>query len=221
MKVCYYHGHWEILPILITAKHSVCDIELECHQGDETTVCPVSQPWQKPKLTDDGLILHGHQSILYYIAPDDLQGSAVKEKSLVQMWMHFVEKEIVPVLYAWVYPIMGRLPFNKQSTEHAKETCCKLLSALDAYLRTCTFLVGERLTLADIVVASALLWPYVMVFEPSFREPYVNLNRWFQTCVNFPAFTSVLGDVPLCKEAYQFKEGCPVKIFVPFGKPQE
>lgn len=38
-----------------------------------------------------------------------------------------------------------------------------MLEVLDAHLRSRTFLVGERVSLADISVACALLWLYKQV----------------------------------------------------------
>ena len=46
---------------------------------------------------------------------------------------------------------------------------------------------------------------YVLqVLEPGIRSPYVNVNRWFVTCINQPQFKSVFGDVILCSKMAQF-----------------
>lgn len=42
------------------------------------------------------------------------------------------------------------------------------------------------------------------VLEPRVRAPYVNVNRWFVTCVNQPEFRAVLGSVELCTKMAQF-----------------
>lgn len=47
-------------------------------------------------------------------------------------------------------------------------------------------------------------WISSQVLEPSFRAPYVNVNRWFVTCVNQPEFSTVLGEVELCSKMAQF-----------------
>lgn len=44
----------------------------------------------------------------------------------------------------------------------------------------------------------------IQVLEPGLRAPYVNVNRWFMTCINQPQFTSVLGEVTLCSKMAQF-----------------
>ena len=42
------------------------------------------------------------------------------------------------------------------------------------------------------------------VLDPSVRAPYVNVNRWFVTCINQPEFRAVLGTVELCTKMAQF-----------------
>ncbi|KAG9340526.1 hypothetical protein JZ751_021346 [Albula glossodonta] len=94
---------------------------------------------------------------------------------------------------AWVYPTMGVADYNKQ----------RVLSVLNEYLLSRTFLVGEAVTLADITVVCALLLLFKQVMEPSMRQGYQNVMRWFCTCVHQPQFSAVLGEVVLCETAAQ------------------
>ncbi|KAM9599653.1 LOW QUALITY PROTEIN: elongation factor 1-gamma [Morphnus guianensis] len=95
-------------------------------------------------------------------------------------------------------------PPPSSATEFAKEEVKRVLGGPGSHLRTQTFLVGERVSLADITVVCALLWLYKQVLEPSFRQPFVNVNRWFVTCLNQPQFKAVLGEVQLCEKMAQF-----------------
>merc|ERR1711874_764344 len=75
---------------------------------------------------------------------------------------------------------------------------------LNDHLLTRTFLVGERLTLADIAVATTMLSLYKQVLDPAFRKPFVNVTRWFTTVVNQPHARAVLGEVTLCTKMAEF-----------------
>jgi len=100
---------------------------------------------------------------------------------------------------------MGIMQFNKQNHERAKDELKHILQLLNNYLRTKTFLVGERITLADIAVASDLLLLFQWIVEPSLREPYPNVTRWFLTLINQKEFQAVLGsDYKLCEKTAQF-----------------
>ncbi|CAH2314037.1 elongation factor 1-gamma [Pelobates cultripes] len=164
---------------------------------------------KKPKyVEEDGLTLHGYECIVFYIALDCLQGVGLREKSLIQLWLRFVEKEVVPLLYVWVYPIIGLLPYYEQATERAKVTFKKVMSVLETHLRTRTYMIGERLSIADVTIVSALVLPYMLVFDPIFRKPYISVNRWFTTCVNNTAFVEALGNVALCEETRHYEGMC-------------
>lgn len=94
-----------------------------------------------------------------------------------------------------------------QTVEKAKSESKRSLKQLDDYLKTRTFLVGERITLADINIASVLLPLYVKLMDAKERGAYTNVTRWLDTLINQPQFKSVLGDVKYCQTAPTFKEG--------------
>ncbi|XP_029470749.1 elongation factor 1-gamma [Rhinatrema bivittatum] len=152
----------------------------------------------------DGFCVFESNAIAHYVANEDLRGSTLEAAAQVLQWVSFADSEIVPPASTWVFPTLGIMQYNKQATEHAKEEVKRVLSVLDAHLKTRTFLVGERVTLADIAVVCSLLWLYKQVLEPSFRQPYGNVTRWFVTCVNQPQFRTVLGDLKLCEKMAQF-----------------
>ncbi|XP_057595489.1 elongation factor 1-gamma-like [Hippopotamus amphibius kiboko] len=60
----------------------------------------------------------------------------------------FADSDTVPPASTWVFPTLGITHRNKQATENAKEEVRRIRGLLDAHLRTRTFLVGERVTLA-------------------------------------------------------------------------
>lgn len=70
------------------------------------------------------------------------------------------EVELLPASTTWVFPCLGLMPFNKSAFENAKQVITKQLELLNAHLLTRTYLVGERITLADISVACTLLRLY-------------------------------------------------------------
>ena len=85
------------------------------------------------------------------------------------------------------------------SYEKAKADLGKGLELLNNHLLDKTYLVNHQITLADIVVASTLLYPFKLVADKNYLKPYGNVVRWFQTCVNQPEFQQVVGQVAMCK----------------------
>jgi elongation factor 1-gamma len=74
------------------------------------------------------------------------------------------------------------------------------LAILDAHLLHRTYLVTEQITMADIVIASALVYPFKLVTDKNFLKNFTNVTRWFTTCVNQPEFIAVIGTVAMCKK---------------------
>lgn len=61
------------------------------------------------------------------------------------------------------------MQFNRANNEQAKEHLNHALQVLNEYLRTRTYLVGERVTLADVTVACDLLHLFQMVGDLRFE----------------------------------------------------
>merc|ERR1712024_415403 len=153
----------------------------------------------------DGVLLTESNAIAYYVANDELRGgSDAAARAQVVQWMSMADSDILPAACTWVFPTMGIMQFNKNATERAKEDVKTALKSLNDHLLTRTFLVGERLTLADIAVATTMLSLYKQVLDPAFRKPFVNVTRWFTTVVNQPNASAVLGQVTLCTKMAEF-----------------
>ncbi|KAJ8946272.1 hypothetical protein NQ318_023122 [Aromia moschata] len=156
--------------------------------------------------TSDGKYLQDSNAIAYFVANDQLRGKNEYDAAQILQWIGFAEGEILPAGCAWVFPILGIIKNNagaQEAFQRAKDDMKASLTVLNSHLLTRTYLVGERITLADIVVACNLLNPYKYVLDPDYRKPFANVNRWFNTLINQVQFKVVLGDVELCSKPAQ------------------
>ncbi len=163
----------------------------------------------------DGLLLNESNAIAFYgngptfsnfvVANykdnTSLLGANKKEKALVQSLIATSDNEFNPIYTAWLYPIFGYAQYNEAATAQAKVNCKRTLAYFNNHLSTRTFLVGDRVTLADIVITCILMGFYKSVFDPEFIGEFKHVTRWFLTCINQPHFKSVLGEVELTKKA--------------------
>lgn len=76
-----------------------------------------------------------------------------------------------------MYPIFEIVPFNAEATERAKADIKKALELLNKHLTYRTYLVGERVSLADIVVSMALYRLYTMVLPPPQTTVKINAHK--------------------------------------------
>jgi len=120
---------------------------------------------------------------------------------LIDQWIDFTVSEVELPSFAWIFPIQGIIPNNPMATKKAQEDIRRVLGILDHHLLTRTYLVGNSVTLADIVLACSLLQLFEMVLDSAVRQEFVNVTRWFVTIVNQPQFKLVCPDVKLCEVA--------------------
>lgn len=78
-------------------------------------------------------------------------------------WMSFVNTDVTSTLAKWGLPLLGLEPYNKKNVDAAIASSKKLFSVFEKHLLKHTFLVTEKLTLADIFVAGELSLGYSTV----------------------------------------------------------
>eukprot|EP00088_Acartia_fossae_P008089 TRINITY_DN1380_c0_g1_i4.p1 TRINITY_DN1380_c0_g1~~TRINITY_DN1380_c0_g1_i4.p1 ORF type:complete len:428 (-),score=141.96 TRINITY_DN1380_c0_g1_i4:135-1418(-) len=153
----------------------------------------------------DGTLLTESNAIAYFVGNDELRGgSAAEARAAVVQWMCWADSDILPASCTWVFPCMGIMQYNKNQTDRAKDDIKKCLEYLNSHLLTKTFLVGERVTLADISVCCTMLSLFKYVLDPAFRKPFMNVTRWFTTVINQPNVKAVIGEFALCTKMAEF-----------------
>ena len=127
-------------------------------------------------------------SIAQYIASlerhSTLMGQKRRHYKDITQWTQRCTKELAPAISSWLAITSGRVPFNKEQQAKNKRTILSFLATLDKWLVNHTFLVGERITLADISMACQLFYPMEFLVDPYHRLSLHSVMRWFLTCVN-------------------------------------
>ncbi|KAH9489445.1 Elongation factor 1-gamma [Bulinus truncatus] len=195
---------------LIAAQYSGADVKVDSNFkfGETNKTAEFLKKFPNGKVPafegNDGFVLSEGNAIAYYVSNSQLHGEDSKDASLIQQWISFSDNEVLPAACTWVFPCLGITQFNKQDTERAKEQIKRVLSILNDHLLTRTFVVGERVTLADISLVCNMQSLYEQVLDPEFRKPYQNTNRWFDTVVNQPQVKKILGEVKLATKMATF-----------------
>jgi elongation factor 1-gamma len=190
--------------VLIAAKYAGVNVEVANVDTRSEDFLRKNPTGKVPVLETDKGTISESNAIARYIAREgkpEFHGKSSIETALIDQWIDFAASEIELAAYAWIFPIQGVIPNNFQATKKAQEDIKKVLSILDNHLLTRTYLVGNSVSLADVVVAVALLQLYQLVLDPAFRKEFVNANRWFVTIVNQPEVKAVLGEVQLADKA--------------------
>lgn len=105
--------------------------------------------------------------------------------------MSFANSDVMRAFGNWIMPLVGRAPYSKKVVDDSANDMLKAMSGMDKHLLTRTFLVGERITLADIFVAALCIPGFEYFFDKKWRQENPNITRWAETIYNQPLFTAV------------------------------
>lgn len=105
----------------------------------------------------------------------------------------------------------NRLPYNKPVFEGIVAEIMGRLETLDKILLKKTFIVGERLTIADIFLATALTNAYTALIDASLRAKVPNTVRYANTVIRHPKIAKVFGKVEFIENMPTFQAPAKAK----------
>jgi len=130
-----------------------------------------------------------------------LLGKTKQDYASILRWMSFANSEILPSLGGWFRPLIGRDPYNKKNVDDSSKAALKTVGVLEQHLLLNTFLVGERMTLADIFTISIISRGFQFFFDKQWRQENPNVTRWFETVHNQPIYSAVADKLNFIDEA--------------------
>lgn len=214
-KVFSYPENFRLYKVLIAAKYGGHDLQLdesfEFGSTDKTAEFLSKFPLGRVPAVhlEDGQLLSESNSAAFYLAPDRLKCSGdPQHQAQVLKWMFVAECEVTPAVCNWVFPIIGILEPSLAQERGAADSL-RLMKVFNAELRTKTWLVGERLSLADICLATVLHLVVKCAGQGQLRTDLPHLWRWYDTVVHQPEVAAVLSQFP----------GVPVPVVQPPAAP--
>ena len=158
--------------VLVAAKYAQVDLQLV--PGDQNVVLE----------TSSNIKISSAQAILHYLSNcTKVNLMAKQDHSQVLQWIFHAVNDVQPMALNWVL---------------RKKKDINILQHLEDFLRTRTFLVGERLSLADIAMSTSIMPLFQFALDEKERKAkFPNSTRWFNTCLHQREFLSTLGTVQL------------------------
>ena len=198
-------GNYLAFKILIAAEYNGINIQIPPFKKGETKVASPLGKYPAMK-TSHGMLFESN-AIARYIsrmrADSSLYGESFYESGLIDSWIDFCSSEIEPAATNWYYPLLGYISYNESSRDKAKTDLGKTLEILEKELNTNkdtkTFLINDNITLADITIVSALIYPFKFVATSEYRDQYPTVMNWFTTCISQKEFKAIVGSVILCE----------------------
>src|SRR5699024_5839315 len=106
-------------------------------------------------------------------AAGQLLGTTPAERAGIRQWIVFAEGEVMGSVVRLVMWRVGLRPYDENMETSALTSLDRAVSTLETHLQGKEYyLAGGRLSLADISVASALVWGFSMVIDAEWRAKF-------------------------------------------------
>jgi elongation factor 1-gamma len=154
----------------------------------------------------DGFCLAESAAIAAYLAgrgpaAEQLLGplSEPQTRARIFEWGCFAESEVVPnVMPAFVMAVIKVVPFNEKLYDHHAGALTRATKRLELALQGGKkFLVGDKLSLADIMVASPLFFSLGFLFDAEMRKDVPETVRYLEGLAAMPEFSKFFGELKM------------------------
>ena len=208
----------EVLHVINITKAS---IELQNVDWEDTetrkTLTPKSPTGTFPYLETSEGILSESRAIENYLSmkhKPELLGENDLQKAQVRQWSDFAIFEIGFCAKEIIYPIFGWKKYCKESADKANNKLKEFMRCLDAQLKDKEFVMGDKLTLADVTLFRELKYFFQLVFPKGLRDKvFPNVTKWFTKMSETDEVKKAYGKIILCNQ--------PLKPFVKEEKKEE
>ena len=181
------------------------------------TLSPKSPTGTFPFLETSEGILSESRAIENYLAmkhKPELLGENDLEKAQVRQWSDFAIFEIGYCAKEIIYPIFGWKKYCKESADKANNKVKDFMRTLDAQLKDKEFVLGSKITLADVTLFRELKYFFQLVFPKGLRDKvFPNVAKWFTKLSETEEVKKVYGKILLCNQ--------PLKPYISEEKKEE
>lgn len=219
MKLYVFPPSGRALAVIALKNHLQLDCEvqrIDLGQGDQLTpqYMALNPNRKMPTLEDDGFVLWESNAILFYLAakqpdsglwPSDWRGQADVLRWLAWESAHWDAESIGMVAFEKSSKVvLGLGPPEPAFVARGQQNFARFAAVLDAYLRGKTWLVGERVTIADFSLGG-LVPSAERIGLPvgSFPE----LVRWYGALAALPGWRDALAARDAALAAWQALRG--------------
>lgn len=210
MKILTYENNKNSQKALIAAQYVGVEIEQPPFEWGVTNkteeflkLTPIGKV---PVLaTPKGSIFESN-AIARYVARmggDKLLGSTDLDKGHVDQWIDFASNEVGAPLMKWATPVCGFGEYKEEAIAATRKEAERGLAALEKGLAEASTelrLVGDTITLADIVAVCELIVPWQCVLSEEFMKPYPTVTKYVAALLKEPEFEKVLGSLTQAPE---------------------
>ncbi|KAI3403348.1 TEF4 [Candida oxycetoniae] len=145
---------------------------------------------------------------LFSLVPADqvkgVLGKNGAQYASILQWESLINQEWIGAWVPTFYLAVGKAPFNKKVNDENLAKLNTIGGILETRLHDYTFLVGERITFADLFAVAAISVALKTTLGAPFLAKFPNINRWFKTVSQSPFWNGRFEGFEAVKEPLTF-----------------
>jgi elongation factor 1-gamma len=209
VEIKTYPNNIRVFKSLIASQYN--GVEIKVTEIDMKTNIHKSPEWMKVNpfgqvptaFAGDSGVFESN-SILRYVArlgakKDNLYGKDELEASRIDA---FLDSEIAfaNAVGPWGAHVSGYRKTDEATIQKSKENTKVVLTGYNRHLEGRDYLVGSRVTIADIGLWCSMTFGMKSLFDKEYISPFGNVTRWYKNLAAKPQFEKVAGKVELLSE---------------------
>lgn len=148
----------------------------------------------------NGTTLFESDAITQYIAEsgpaaEQLVGATPAERATIRQWICYAQGEILDPLTELALWRINLRPYDEKIEVANLARLERSLECLETHLKDRTWFVGnEKLSLADITVAAALVWGFSLVIDAEMRQKFPSVVTWYERMLEAEGVKQAFGE---------------------------
>ncbi|KAI1323015.1 glutathione S-transferase [Xylariaceae sp. FL0255] len=155
----------------------------------------------------DGFCLTESSAIAYYVAnsgskADQLLGSDPQTQAQIYHWSVFSETELATAISPPIYMLVFKfMPVDEARINSSMQMTERVFKSLEASLKGGKkYLVGDQLTMADIMVNSFFYFAFKYMVDAELRKEIPNVVAYAQAFATMPEHKALFGELEMCEK---------------------
>lgn len=130
--------------------------------------------------TPEGCIYES-MSIIRYLArkAGKMYGSNAAETAQIDQWLEWTNTQLYAYLRTIFVGVFGYMPVSSEQFAEARKGIIEMLKHVNTHLNGKEFLANNQFSVADVVVAASLRYPFTLIFDEATRAQIPNVTNWF------------------------------------------
>jgi glutathione S-transferase/translation elongation factor EF-1beta len=142
-----------------------------------------------------------------------LMGQTPFQTAQVHQWTEFTHDRLLPAVMPVAMACLGHTTVAADVHSKNVATLKAAVKVLNSHFEDNYFLVGDNLTISDVVAAGTLILAFQTVLDAGFRKSHENVADWFSRVTALPSFVRRCGYVRQAQKA--------MRAFNPNATPEE